>query len=99
MGRYSKISTSKDANGVESYNTVRYPEIPFSDDDLYLITEQGDRLDILANQFFGDSSLWWVISSANYGLLQNSYYLPTGVQLRIPNNIDSIIRKYDNENN
>lgn len=99
MARYTNIPTSRDVNGQQSYDTNIYPEIPFSDNDIYVVTELGDRLDILANQYYGNSTYWWIISSANYGLKQDSYYLPQGVQIRIPANVDSIIRQYENENN
>lgn len=99
MARYNKIPTSRDANGEQSYDTNVYPEVEFSDSDIYVVTELGDRLDILANQYYGNPSYWWIISAANYGLKQDSYYLPQGVQIRIPSNVDSIIRQYENENN
>ena len=98
MGRYSKISIRKDAEGTQMYRTVRYPEVFPSDNDLYVITEQGDRLDILANQYYGDPTLWWAISSANKGLKQDSYYLPEGVQMRIPANISGLISNFEQEN-
>ena len=55
-----------------------------SNNDIYVITNSGDRLDILAQQFYGDSSLWWIISIANSNLSQNSLFIPEGTQLRIP---------------
>ena len=47
------------------YQTVRYPKIPRSEDDIYVITTIGDRYDTLAFQYYQDSSLWWVIANAN----------------------------------
>ena len=58
-------------------------EIPFSFEDQYVITNEGDRFDILANQYYDDSSLWWVISIANRELNQNSYYITPGTQIRM----------------
>ena len=43
----------------------------------------GDRFDTLALQFYGDSSLWWVIASANTSV-RDSIVVKPGVQLRIP---------------
>ena len=98
MGRYSKIPKRKTASGTELYRTVKYPEVAFSDNDLYVITETGDRYDLLAQQYYGDSTLWWAISSANYGSKQNSYYPPIGVQLRIPSNVQGLISNFESEN-
>ena len=98
MGRYSKIPTRVDSEGTQFYKTVKYPEVAISDNDLYVITEVGDRYDLLADQYYGDSSLWWAISSANYGSKQNSYYPPLGVQLRIPSNIQGLIVNFEKQN-
>lgn len=48
-----------------------------------IVSQENERLDILAGQFYGDSKLWWVIaasSSVGWGL-----QLPPGTVLRIPN--------------
>ena len=98
MGRYSKIPLRKNTAEETFYSTVKYPEVAFTDQDLYVITETGDRYDLLAQQYYGDSTLWWAISSANYGSKQNSYYPPIGVQLRIPANIQGLIVNFEKEN-
>ena len=56
------------------------------------------RPDLLAYDFYQDSSLWWVIASAN-ALPGDSIYPPIGIQLRIPTNIQSILNNYNLENN
>jgi len=63
--------------------------------DIYVYSTIGDRFDTLALQYYGDSTLWWVISTANYNLPQNSYFIPEGYQLRIPANISRIIAQYN----
>lgn len=94
INRYQKIPKTK-INGNVVYKTSRYPEIPLSENDIYVYSTQGDRFDVLAQQYYGDSSLWWVISIANTGnagagtlpvLPQNTLVIPEGVQIRIPNN-------------
>lgn len=89
MSRYSNMPTiqnPQDNNGVKFYSTTIYPKIPLSENDIYVLTGDGDRLDLLADQFYGDPNLWWVISSANGNLNQSSLHLPLGTQLRIPSN-------------
>ena len=75
MARYSNIPVIKSPDGKRMYQTVRYPEIPRSSDDVYVYTTIGDRYDTLALQYYQDSSLWWVISNANGTLTQNSLTL------------------------
>lgn len=43
-----------------------------------------DRLDTLANQYLGDSSLWWQIADINPDVNIDWSVLPVGSQIRIP---------------
>ena len=83
MNRYQNIPETQ-YNGKRAYQTSRYPEIPLSENDIYVITTVGDRFDTLAQEYYGDSSLWWIISTANDELQQNSLVPPLGGQIRIP---------------
>ena len=97
MDRYSKIKILKNKevnDGSRYYKGTRYPEIPLSQNDIYVITTEGDSLDVLAQQFYGDKSLWWVLSIANVSLSQNSLFVPVGSQLRVPSNIQGILSEY-----
>ena len=94
INRYQNIPKTK-IDGKTVYKTSCYPEVPLSENDIYVISTQGDRFDVLAQQYYGDSSLWWVISIANTGnagagtlpvLPQNTLIIPEGTQIRIPNN-------------
>lgn len=98
MGRYSDIKKIKTPSGKLIYRTTKYPEIRRSDQDLYVITQAGDRYDLLAEQYYKDSTLWWIISTANYGTDQSSYYPPQGFQLRIPANADGILVNFQKIN-
>jgi len=75
------------------YTNVIYPEVDVTEDDIYVIATSNDRLDILAYQYYRDSTLWWVISSAN-NLPGNSLYLTNGTQVRIPANPSDAITKF-----
>ena len=99
MGRYQQINLTKSegkklVSGKRIYTTVKYPQIPLSNTDIYIYAEVGDRYDQLALSYYGDASLWWIISIANSNLPQNSYFLPLGVQVRIPQNIGAIQTQY-----
>lgn len=103
MSRYTrnKILVKTNPNGtrgVRFYKGVKYPKIALSPDDIYVYAEEGDRFDILANDYYSDSSLWWIISTANSLLPQDTYYLPLGIQIRIPNNIGAIQSAYNKLN-
>ena len=95
--RYQYIQTTR-YEGIPAYVQQLYPSVVLASNDYYIETGYNDRLDLIANDFYGDSTLWWAISSANYGSRQNSYYPPIGVQLRIPSNIQGLILNFEKEN-
>ena len=94
MNRYQNIPIVK-IDKKRVYQTTRYPEIPLSENDTYVYTVQGDRYDILAQQYYSDSSLWWIISIANDQLPQNTLTIPEGIQIRIPTNPAGIIKAFN----
>ena len=98
MGRYLNINTRRTPEFKPYKETVKYPDIPLSYEDTYVYAEEGDRFDQLAQQYYGNSSLWWVISIANNSFNQGSYFITPGVQLRIPSQIGSIIASYNELN-
>lgn len=95
MNRYQEIPIIRNRDGQQQYASTKYPEIPRSVNDIYVITTEGDRYDLLAQAYYSDSSLWWVISSANPQYRQNSIFPPLGVQLRIPQNVNSIVTAFN----
>jgi hypothetical protein len=94
MDRYRNIKILNNAQGIKYYKGTKYPEIPLSEDDIYVITVFGDRLDILANQYYGDSTLYWIISAANPSQSFSSMYIIEGSQLRIPNDVSNVLSSY-----
>lgn len=107
MNRYQDIplDSGADKSGKikPMYQTVIYPEVPLSSNDLYVYTIQGDRFDSLAQQYYGDQSLWWIISIANTAvagtslpsdLRQDSLVIPEGSQIRIPAYSLEVINSY-----
>ena len=99
IDRYSRIPKLKTSTGTQYYSTTRYPYIPPSENDIYVYTTDGDRYDTLANQYYGDSSMWWIISIANSDYSQGSIFPPRNVQLRIPGNAFDVLNSYYQENN
>lgn len=89
------LSTSQ---GVKYYKAKKYPPIPPSESDIYVVTVRGDRLDLLANQYYKDPTLWWIISIANSNITFGSMFPEPGIQLRIPTNLAGVIELFNQEN-
>jgi len=94
--RYNTILQSSDNRPY--YKGKFYPNIPLSENDVYIITNIGDRLDSLAYSYYNDSTLWWVISMANNNATRGALYPTPGTQLRIPTNITQVIRLFEQYN-
>jgi len=92
--RYNNSSVKKLDSGERVYRTKIYPEIPLRDDDIYIVTQTGDRLDGLAYQFYNDQSLWWIIAAAN-NLHDAPLGFPEGSVLRVPRKYNDIVRQFN----
>lgn len=97
MKRYDNVQIIQSPEGKQYRTTTVYPDVPMSDADYYVITTAGDRYDTLADQFYNDHTLWWVIASANNSQ-RGSLIVEPGIQLRIPGNIDTVISNYNKAN-
>ena len=96
--RYDKPEIKYTTSGKRYYKRKTYPQIPFSDTDVYVVTTVGDRLDSIAYSYYNDAELWWVISIANNNLTNGSIFPHPGTQLRIPTNINYVLNLFDAEN-
>ena len=102
MNRYAGIKKLRNTNefvgtlGTEYYNSVQYPEVPTNEGDIWVETEFGDRLDLLANQFYQDVTLYWIIAIANPNVVNmGSLFITEGSQIRIPVNVQQIVDSYN----
>ena len=91
--RYDKIEILKTDNGKRYRKTVKYPEMPRTSRDTYIISIQDDRLDNLAHKYYNDSRLWWILARAN-NLGKGDLTVPIGIQLRIPAEYIKIYDEY-----
>ena len=67
--RYKNVRRLKDEKtGKVFHETVPQIFITQSDEDVYytVTNETKDRLDIIANEYYGTAKYWWVIAQANY---------------------------------
>ena len=92
MNRYDYAYTIKDAKKIDSdgtETTVRrksttiYPSFIRSGNGTVITTQDGDRLDLLAKEFYGDERLWFVIASSN-NLGKGTLAVPKGIPITIP---------------
>ena len=63
--RYKFTKVLKDGSGKRYYRPTLVSNIPLRDSDVFINPRSGERLDSLAQRFYGDSNLWWIIAKAN----------------------------------
>ena len=98
--RYLRIrqQIDKETNN-RVYKSTLYPQINPSNTDLVVIVKVGSqRLDILSYRHYGTPDYWWIISQAN-NLSGDTMTVPAGTKIRIPQDIEQILRDMDNLNN
>ena len=92
-GSWLNLTNLLEFNGVIFWDQTDLPDVPFDDDDTYIqiTADQAKRPDLIANDTWGDSDLWWVVLLANDIDLPNQ--LVEGQTLRLPakNTIDQIL--------
>jgi hypothetical protein len=86
MARYDKTNISKRFDGISKRDTTLYNKIAETELDVYVLTQDGDRFDTLASQYYDDPLLWWYIARANNLKFNN---IKSGTIIRIPINNDS----------
>jgi|TARA_R100000084_G_scaffold7608_1_gene2693 hypothetical protein len=88
--RYRNNLVKKDKNGKRYYKPTVVPNIPIKDSDIFIYPLYGDRFDTLAQRYYEDPTLWWIIAKANE--INNGKVSPDPeLKLRIPTQIDDIL--------
>ena len=95
--RYKNAKLLKDKNNVRYYKPTIVPNIPIKDSDIFVYPIYGERFDNMANRYYGDSNLWWIIAKANE-LSKGDIAPKPNVKLRIPTVIDDILESVYNSN-
>jgi len=81
------------------FKTPTFPKFEHKPTDLYMFSREGDRLDLISQEFYGDPRYWWVIADANH-IGKGTFAVQPGIQLRIPKPIDNLMNKLaDSEKN
>lgn len=98
--RFQDIRKKTNSEGKQFYRETFIPKALEQEGDLYFITQPGDRLDLIAYEFYQDVSLWWVLASANpITTRRDSYMVKPGQQFRVPVDPTDIINQYNQLNN
>ena len=83
MSRYSTTNVISDSFLRSRRSTTIISEIPLLSTDIYIRVTSVERLDKLANKFYGSSTLWWIIASAN-AIGKGTIVVPSNTIIRIP---------------
>lgn len=68
------------------HRTMVVKAIPETSGDSYFIVNKvmENRLDVIAQKYYGTPTYWWVIAQANPDILFDPFNVPLGTSLRIP---------------
>lgn len=98
MPRYDNLPVLKENQNTRRYiKAPKYPEILFSDLDIYIETVYGDRLDVISFDYYKSVEYYWVLIVAN-NLPGDSIFVKPGTQLRIPSDLERILADYESLN-
>ena len=89
MSRYDNIKKIQ-SKRFTSIGTSYLPKHEDKNSDILLIATQGDRCDLIAQQYYGTSELWWYVASVN-NLSSNN--IEAGTQLRVPVSTENAVIK------
>lgn len=93
MKRHANNATQTRWDGKKVFKSTIYPKIRSSNNDIIIISADGDYLDTLAQKYYKDATLWWVIANAN-NVGKGKLSIPPGTQLRIPSDVISIVNQF-----
>ncbi len=94
--RHQRIKLDKE-NGNRKLSSIEYAKISPKDSDIYYVVKYGDSYGSLANRFYNDTTLWWVIARAN-GEFNGDLRPKIGRRITIPTDISDSIRELNNLN-
>ena len=80
MSRYDTVRKIDD-DKIQRVGTATLPDYEEKNSDVLLIAVQGDRCDLLSQQYYGTPEHWWFIATVNKLSTNN---IEVGTQIRIP---------------
>ena len=95
--RYRNNIIKKDRNNIRYYKPRIIPNIPIKDSDIFVYPIYGDRFDTMAQRYYENSNLWWIIAKANE--ISDGRISPDPLnKLRIPTEIEDILQSISQAN-
>ena len=94
--RYENTPQRRNGNNKRTVSTQIPPVLTKDGRDIYIYTREGDRLDLLANEYYSDRTMWTFLAAANN--LKEIMVKP-GIQLRIPYDPDLVNQEWIKQNN
>jgi len=99
MSRYNNTRVRFKKEYGRTYSYTMYPKIPIKNSDVFITPQYGIRLENLANKYYQDTSLWWIIAQANGIKGFTALYTKNFKgELRIPTEIQDIINDFESMN-
>ena len=95
--RYDSAKVRKDKNGTRYYKPTIVPNVPIKDSDIFVYPIYGDRFETIAQRYYNDSTLWWIIAKANE-LSKGQISADPLKKIRIPTEIDDILESVQKSN-
>ena len=89
MSRYDRVGKVSE-NGIPRIGTADLPKFEEQNSDILLIATDGDKCDLISQEYYGTTEFWWFIASVNH-LTSNN--IEAGIQIRVPLSIDQAILK------
>ena len=80
MSRYDTVEFITD-NKIQRIGTADLPKFKENNSDILLIAVDGDRCDLISQEYYGTTEFWWFIASVNS---LNANNIEAGTQLRVP---------------
>ena len=80
MSRYDRVGKVRE-NGISRIGTADLPKFEEQNSDILLIATDGDKCDLLSQEYYGTTEFWWFIASTN-NLKSNN--IEDGTQVRVP---------------
>ena len=81
--RYVNLEIKVLPNGRQVYRSARPKNMMPSDADLRVVANEKDRLDIIANNVYGDANEWWRLAAIN-GRFKGSLHTLPNKEIIVP---------------
>ena len=95
--RYDSAKVRRNKDGTRYYKPTIVPNIPIKDSDIFVYPVYGNRFETIAQRYYNDSTLWWIIAKANE-LSRGEISADPLKKLRIPTEIDDILESVQKSN-